>query len=53
MLQKFIKTYGKQSITLLTENPYRLPDDIWGIGFKTADSIAQKLGFLKDSFAAH
>lgn len=46
---KIYKTYGKQSIALLTENPYRLPDDIWGVGFKTADSIAQKLGFLKES----
>ncbi|NBV40598.1 ATP-dependent RecD-like DNA helicase [bacterium] len=48
---KIYKTYGKQSIALLTENPYRLTDDIWGIGFKTADDIAQKLGFAKNSLA--
>lgn len=34
----------------MKENPYRLADDIWGIGFKTADQIAMKLGFDKESF---
>lgn len=33
----------------MTNNPYRLIDDIWGIGFKTADQIAQKLGLAHDS----
>jgi len=32
-------------------NPYRLADDIWGIGFKTADKIALQMGFEKNSFA--
>ena len=42
---KIFKTYGSESIEKVKENPYRLADDIWGIGFKTADGIAQKLGF--------
>jgi len=47
---KIFKTYGNESINLVKTNPYRLADDIWGIGFKTADKIAQQLGFDKQSF---
>ena len=47
---KIFKTYGAQSIEVVKENPYRLADDIWGIGFKTADIIASKLGIGKDRF---
>jgi exodeoxyribonuclease V alpha subunit len=46
---KIYKQYGNESIALVKENPYRLAYDIWGIGFLTADRIAQKLGFDKDS----
>lgn len=42
---KIYKTYGTESIRVVTDNPYRLADEIWGIGFRTADTIAQKLGF--------
>ncbi|MBQ3371812.1 MAG: ATP-dependent RecD-like DNA helicase [Oscillospiraceae bacterium] len=42
---KIFKTYGENSIAVVQENPYRLADDIWGIGFHTADTIARKLGF--------
>jgi exodeoxyribonuclease V alpha subunit len=42
---KIYKTYGNESLNVVKENPYRLADDIWGIGFRTADTIAQKLGF--------
>ena len=42
---KIYKTYGNESLDVVRENPYRLADDIWGIGFRTADIIAQKLGF--------
>ena len=45
---KIYKTYGNQSIEMVKENPYRLADDIWGIGFKTADKIAEKLGIGRD-----
>ena len=47
---KIYKQYGNDSITVMKENPYKLADDIWGIGFKTADQIAEKLGFGKESF---
>jgi len=47
---KIFRTYGSESIQVVTENPYRLADDIWGIGFKTADTIAAKLGIEKDRF---
>lgn len=47
---KIFKTYGSESIAIVKENPYRLADDIWGIGFKTADSIAQKMGIEKGKF---
>ena len=47
---KIFKTYGSDSISIVKENPYRLADDIWGIGFKTADTIAEKMGIAKDKF---
>lgn len=46
---RIYKTYGDQAIEKVSENPYRLALDIHGIGFKTADTIAQKLGIPKDS----
>jgi exodeoxyribonuclease V alpha subunit len=46
---KIFKTYGNESIEVVQENPYRLGTDIFGIGFLTADRIAEKLGFAKDS----
>jgi exodeoxyribonuclease V alpha subunit len=42
---KIYKKYGNESLAILKDNPYRLAEEIWGIGFKTADQIAQKLGF--------
>ena len=47
---KIYKTYGNESIQVVQENPYRLADDIWGIGFKTADTIASKMGFGHDKY---
>ena len=47
---KIFKTYGAESINVVKENPYRLVDDIWGIGFKTADTIAVKMGFDKEGY---
>ena len=46
---KIFKQYGNEAIKVVTENPYRLATDIFGIGFITADKIAEKLGFGKDS----
>lgn len=45
---KIYRFYGKESIDKVNENPYRLADDIWGIGFKTADGIANKMGYEKN-----
>lgn len=47
---KIYKEYGNTAIDKVKENPFRLADDIWGIGFRTADTIAAKLGFGKESF---
>jgi exodeoxyribonuclease V alpha subunit len=47
--QKVYKTYGDQSVKKVQENPFNLARDIHGIGFKTADDIAQKLGIPKDA----
>lgn len=44
---RIFKTYGADAIQVMTENPYRLARDIRGIGFKTADAIAMKLGIDK------
>ncbi len=44
---RIYKTYGPGAIALITENPYRLARDIRGIGFVTADGVAQKLGIEK------
>jgi exodeoxyribonuclease V alpha subunit len=44
---RIYKTYGTDAIRLISENPYRLARDIRGIGFRTADQIAAKLGIEK------
>jgi len=44
---RIFKTYGVDAIQVMTENPYRLARDIRGIGFKTADAIAMRLGIEK------
>ena len=46
---KIFKQYGNRSIQVVKKNPYRLATDIFGIGFVTADHIATKLGFDKNS----
>lgn len=46
---KIYKKYAAQSIAVITENPYRLSEDISGIGFKIADAIAQNIGFATGS----
>lgn len=46
---RIYKTYGNDAVAKVSENPYRLALDIHGIGFKTADTIAQNLGIPKDS----
>ncbi|WP_373321918.1 SF1B family DNA helicase RecD2 [Methylobacterium dankookense] len=46
---RIFKTYGHEAIAVMTEDPYRLARDIRGIGFKTADAIAMKLGLTKEA----
>ena len=45
---KIYRQYNKEAIKTVTENPYQLADDIWGIGFKTADGIASKMGYVNN-----
>ena len=44
---RIFKTYGTDAVQVMSENPYRLAQDIRGIGFRTADLIAEKLGIEK------
>ncbi len=46
---KVYQQYGKQSLTVIRENPYALERDIHGVGFKTADTLAVRLGLPRDS----
>ena len=44
---RIYKTYGNDAVQLISEDPYRLARDIRGIGFRTADAVAMKLGIEK------
>src|SRR5439155_26632437 len=46
---RIYKTYGDQAIDRVKSNPYRLANDIWGVGFQTADELAEKLGIDRSS----
>src|SRR5712692_7344932 len=46
---RIYKTYGDQAIELVRANPYRLATDIWGVGFQTADQLAERLGIDRAS----
>ncbi len=48
---RIYKQYGNQAISAVRNNPYRLCQEVWGIGFKTADRIAMSLGVPPDSEA--
>ncbi len=50
MASKIYKAYGAHAQEKISQNPYCLIDDVWGVGFKKADAIAQKLGFSHDSY---
>ncbi|NGX60150.1 MAG: ATP-dependent RecD-like DNA helicase [Chlamydiae bacterium] len=47
--QKIFKKYGEESIEKMRENPYRIAQEIHGVGFKSADRIAQNLGIERDA----
>nr|WP_207191683.1 ATP-dependent RecD-like DNA helicase [Paracraurococcus ruber] len=46
---RIFRTYGAEAIRVMTDNPYRLARDIRGIGFRTADAIAERLGIARDA----
>jgi exodeoxyribonuclease V alpha subunit len=46
---RIYKKYGDASISIVSHEPYRLAADVWGIGFKTADTIAKAIGIAPDS----
>jgi len=46
---KIYKTYGDDALAVVQEDPYQLARDIWGVGFKTADKVAQNLGLPHDA----
>jgi len=46
---KLYKIYGANAVSLIEENPYRLVEEVYGIGFRKADDIAYKMGIEKDS----
>lgn len=51
LAQRIYRSYGTRAIEIVSKNPYLLTRDIWGIGFKTADSIAQAIGISLNSHA--
>ncbi|HSW36578.1 MAG TPA: ATP-dependent RecD-like DNA helicase, partial [Candidatus Limnocylindrales bacterium] len=46
---RLYRRYGSRTIEQLKENPYRMAEDIFGIGFKTADKIARQMGLREDA----
>lgn len=48
MAMKLYKVYGTETIDIISSDPYRLTEDIFGIGFRKADALAEKLGIPKD-----
>jgi len=46
---RIYKKYGDEAISVVRDEPYRLAADVWGIGFKTADTIAAAVGIARDS----
>ena len=46
---RIYKKYGDEAIAVVRDEPYRLAADVWGIGFKTADTIAAAVGIARDS----
>src|SRR5271165_1035681 len=46
---RIYKKYGDKSVDVVRAEPYRLASDVWGIGFKTADTIAMSVGIARDS----
>jgi exodeoxyribonuclease V alpha subunit len=47
---RLIRQYGPGAAEVLKKNPYRLAEELWGVGFLKADDVARKLGFPEDSY---
>jgi len=47
---RLVKHYGPGAAKLIKENPYRLAEELWGVGFLKADDVARKLGFPDDGY---
>lgn len=47
--QRVFRAYGERTVERVRENPWRLADEVWGIGFRTADALARSLGHEADS----
>lgn len=47
---RLVRHYGPNAAALIKENPYRLAEELWGIGFLKADEVARKLGFPEDGY---
>jgi exodeoxyribonuclease V alpha subunit len=47
---KIHAAYGDKAQEIISQNPYQLIDDIWGVGFKKADAIARRAGYQRDSY---
>jgi exodeoxyribonuclease V alpha subunit len=46
---RIVRRYGADAVDVVRKTPYRLAREVWGIGFRTADSIAEKLGIARDA----
>ncbi len=46
---RLYRRYGSETVSLVQQNPYRMAEDVFGIGFKTADKIARQLGLSEDA----
>ncbi len=49
LARRIVQRYGADAIRIVRDNPYRLAVDVWGVGFRTADIIAERLGIARDA----
>lgn len=49
LVHKIVAKFGSESIQIVKDNPYILADELWGVGFKKADAVAQAIGIEQDS----
>jgi exodeoxyribonuclease V alpha subunit len=49
LAQKIYRRYGEESVQILQKDPYLMAKDLFGVGFKTADKLAEQIGFSKET----